>query len=95
MGVGGTASLAPRSICSGAPSELSASTLVELLRRLAPQKELDMDETKIEKLAHLSGKAASKALGALERRGFKLRDMLSAPISRIPRREPPKTKMDD
>jgi hypothetical protein len=28
-----------------------------------------MDETELEKLAHLSGKAASKTLGALEPRG--------------------------
>jgi hypothetical protein len=54
-----------------------------------------MDETKIEKLARVSGKAASKALGALERRGFNLREMLSAPISRVPRRNPPKIKPDD
>jgi hypothetical protein len=54
-----------------------------------------MDETKTEKLARLSGKAASKALSALERRGFKLREMLSTPISRVPRRDPPKVKTDD
>jgi hypothetical protein len=54
-----------------------------------------MDERKIEKLARLSGKAASKALGALERRGFNLREKLSAPISRVPRRDPPKVKTDD
>jgi protein tyrosine phosphatase (PTP) superfamily phosphohydrolase (DUF442 family) len=48
-----------------------------------------MDETKIEKLARLSGKAASKALGALERRGYDIRGKLSAPINRVPRRGPP------
>jgi hypothetical protein len=54
------------------------------------------EETHIEKLARLSGKAASKALGALERRGFNLREMLSAPISRVPRRDPPpEQKTDD
>jgi hypothetical protein len=48
-----------------------------------------------EKLARLSGKAASKALIALERRGFTLREMLSTPISSVPRREPMKTKPGD
>jgi predicted transcriptional regulator len=56
---------------------------------------LGMDETKLEKLARLSGKAASKALGALERRGYDIRGKLSAPISRVPRRDPPKPKSDD
>jgi hypothetical protein len=51
-----------------------------------------MDETKLEKLARLSGKAASKALGALERRGYDIRGKLSAPIIRVPRRDPPKPK---
>ena len=54
-----------------------------------------MDETKVEKLARLSGKAASKALGMLERRGLDLRGKLSTPINRIPRRAPPKPKPRD
>ncbi len=53
-----------------------------------------MDETKLEKLARLSGKAASKALGALERRGYDIRGKLSAPINRVPGRGPPKPKSD-
>ncbi len=54
-------------------------------------------ETKLEKLARLSGKATSKALGALERRGIDLRGKLSTPISRMPRRAPapPKRKSND
>ena len=48
-----------------------------------------MEETKLEKLARLSGKAASKALDALDKRGFDIRRKLSAPISRVPRRSPP------
>src|SRR6266403_2992617 len=48
-----------------------------------------MDETKLEKLARLSGKATSKALDALGKRGFDIRGKLSAPISRVPRRAPP------
>jgi quercetin dioxygenase-like cupin family protein len=47
-----------------------------------------MDETKIEKLARLSGRVASKVAGALERRGYDIRGKMSAPISRIPRRAP-------
>jgi len=54
-----------------------------------------MDKTKLEKLARLSGKAASKALGALERRGYDLRGKLSAPINRVPRRSPPPTPKSD
>jgi hypothetical protein len=54
-----------------------------------------MDETKLEKLARLSGKAASKALGALERRGYDIREKLSAPINRVPRRGPPKPISDE
>jgi len=53
-----------------------------------------MDETKLEKLARLSGKVTSKTLSALERRGFDLRGKLSAPIGRVPRRTPPKPKSD-
>ena len=51
-----------------------------------------MEETKLEKLARLSGKAASKALGALERRGYNLREKLSAPIGRVPLGDPLKPK---
>jgi len=54
-----------------------------------------MEETKLEKLARLSGRVTSKALGALERRGYDIRGKLSAPISRVPRRDPPKPKSDD
>jgi protein tyrosine phosphatase (PTP) superfamily phosphohydrolase (DUF442 family) len=48
-----------------------------------------METTKLEKLARLSGKTASKALDALGKRGFDIRGKLSAPISRVPRRAPP------
>jgi len=59
-------------------------------------KEIGMEETKLEKLAHLSGKVTSKALDALGRRGFDLRGKMSAPINRVPRRAPPpKPKMDE
>jgi hypothetical protein len=55
-----------------------------------------MDETKLEKLARVSGKATSKGLDALARHGFDLRKKLSTPISRVPRRAPspekPKTE---
>jgi protein tyrosine phosphatase (PTP) superfamily phosphohydrolase (DUF442 family) len=44
-----------------------------------------MEETKLEKLARLSGKATSKALDALGKRGFDIRGKLSTPISRVPR----------
>jgi len=55
-----------------------------------------MEETKLEKLARLSGKATSKALDALSRREFDIRGKLSAPISRVPRRaSPPKPKSSD
>jgi len=47
-----------------------------------------MEETKLEKLARLSGKATSKALDALGKRGFDIRGKLSTPISRVPRRAP-------
>jgi len=53
-----------------------------------------MDETKLEKLARLSGKTTSKALDALGRHGFDLRGKLSAPISRVPRRDHRKPKSD-
>jgi hypothetical protein len=43
-----------------------------------------MDETKIEKLARLSGRVASKLVGALERRCYDIRGKMSAPISRGP-----------
>ena len=54
-----------------------------------------MDETKLEKLARLSGKATVKALDALERRGYDLRGKLSAPINRVPRRPPPPKPKSD
>lgn len=54
-----------------------------------------MEETKLEKFARLSGKTAAKALDALDRRGFDLRGKLSAPIRRVPRRDPPKPKAED
>jgi len=55
-----------------------------------------MDETKIEKLARLSGRVASRVAGALERRGYDIRGKISAPISRVPRRAPvPKPKSND
>ena len=47
-----------------------------------------METTKLEKLARLSGKATSKALDALGKRGFDIGGKLSAPISRVPRRAP-------
>ena len=54
-----------------------------------------METTKLEKLARLSGKATSKALDALGKRGFDIRGKLSAPISRVPRRAPaPKPKIE-
>jgi hypothetical protein len=53
------------------------------------------DETKLEKFARLSGKATSKALDALGRHGIDLRGKLSEPISRVPRRDPPKPKSDN
>jgi len=55
-----------------------------------------MDETKIEKLARLSGRVTSKVIGSLERGGIDIRGKVSAPIRRIPRRAPPpKPKSDD
>jgi hypothetical protein len=45
-----------------------------------------MEETKLEKLARLSGKATSKTLDALGKHGFDIRGKLSAPISRVRRR---------
>jgi hypothetical protein len=54
------------------------------------------DETTLEKLARLSGKAASKALGALERHKYDLRGKPAEPIGRMPRRAPPpKPKSDE
>jgi hypothetical protein len=50
------------------------------------------EETKLERLARLSGKATSKGLDALARHGFDLREKLSAPISRVPRGAPPSEK---
>jgi len=57
--------------------------------RHLPCHKVGMEETKLEKLARLSGKATSKALDALGKRGFDIRGKLSAPISRVPRRTPP------
>ena len=55
-----------------------------------------MEETKLEKLARLSGNATSKALDALGKRGFDIRGKLSAPIGRVPRRAPqPKQKSSE
>src|SRR5271165_3972393 len=51
-----------------------------------------METTKLEKLARLSGRATSKALGVLGKSAFDIRGKLSAPISRVPRRVPPKPK---
>jgi hypothetical protein len=51
-----------------------------------------MAETKLEKLARLSGKAAAKALDALDRRGYDLRGKLATPIRRLPRAAKPKAK---
>jgi len=48
-----------------------------------------LDETKLEKLARVSGKATTKGLDALARHGIDLRGKLSTPISRVPRRAPP------
>ena len=56
--------------------------------------DLNMQETNLEKLARLSGKAASKALDVLGKHGFDFRGKLSAPINRVPRRDPPKPKSD-
>ena len=47
-----------------------------------------MEDTKLEKLARLSGKATSKALDVLGKHGFDIRGKLSAPIRRVPRRAP-------
>jgi len=54
-----------------------------------------MEETKLEKLARLTGKSAGKALDALARRGFDIRGKLATPINRVPRRDPPKPKTED
>jgi hypothetical protein len=55
-----------------------------------------MGETKLEKLARVSGKATSKGLDALARHGVDLRGRLSAPIDRVPRRaSPPKPPKSD
>ena len=53
-----------------------------------------MDKTKLEKLAHISGRGISKALNVLERRGIDVRKALATPIARVPRRAPakPETK---
>jgi hypothetical protein len=54
--------------------------------RRSPRHIPGMDETKIEKLARLSGRVSSKVVGALERRGYDIRGKMSAPINRVPRR---------
>ena len=54
-----------------------------------------MDKTKLEKLARVSGRLASKALIALERRGYGIRKEMSVPISRVPRRDPQQLKPDE
>ncbi len=55
-----------------------------------------MAKTNLEKFLRLSGKATSKALDALERRGIDIRGKLSTPINRVPRRAPaPKRKPND
>src|SRR6202040_3606272 len=54
-----------------------------------------MEETKIEKLARLSGRVASKVVGSLERRGYDIRGKMSTPIGRVPRRAPPKPKSNN
>src|ERR1700747_1783196 len=67
-----------------------------VLDRRSPRHIPGMDETKIEKLARLSGRVASKVAGALERRGYDIRGKMSAPINRVPRRPPPpKPKLND
>ncbi|HEX3883367.1 MAG TPA: protein tyrosine phosphatase family protein [Stellaceae bacterium] len=48
-----------------------------------------MARSKLEALTRLSGKAAAKALGALERGGLDIRAKLAAPIGRVPGRAPP------
>ena len=63
--------------------------------RHLPCHKVGMEETKLEKLARLSGKATSKALDALGKRGFDIRGKLSAPISRVPRRTPPEKPKSD
>jgi hypothetical protein len=50
------------------------------------------EQTKLEKLARVSGKATSKGLDNLARYGFDLRKKLSTPISRVPRQAPPPEK---
>ena len=47
-----------------------------------------MEETRLEKFARLSGKATTKALDALAKRGVDIRGKLATPINRVPRRTP-------
>jgi hypothetical protein len=58
--------------------------------RRSPRHIPGQDETKIDKLARLSGRVASRVAGALERRGYDIRGKMSVPISqvRIPVRFP-------
>lgn len=46
------------------------------------------EETKLEELARVSGKATSKGLDTLAKHGFYLRKKLSTPVNRVPRRAP-------
>jgi hypothetical protein len=63
-------------------------------RRL-PHNILGHLHTNIEKIARLSGRVVSKLVGALERRGYDIREKTSTPISRVARRVPsPKPKSD-
>lgn len=48
-----------------------------------------MAKSKLEMFARLSGKAAAKALDALEQRGLDIRGKLSTPIGRVPGRAAP------
>jgi hypothetical protein len=54
-----------------------------------------MDKTKLEKLAHVSGRGISKALNIFERRGLDIRKALATPIARVPRRTTPKPKAEN
>ena len=67
-------------------------SLIELTGSLTGEGVSMAEETKLEKLARVSGKATSKGFDALARHGFDLRGKLSTPISRVPRRAPPSEK---
>ena len=84
MGAGSSASLALRPIdILGIHVRASAGAL---------SGEVDMEETKMEKIARLSGRATSQGLNALARHGFDLRVKLTTPISRVPHLSPPPEK---